>query len=196
VRSIDLMPTLLDLVGIAPPDGVDGVSLAGYLEPGSADMDLAAYTETGIWLTDVPGMPPDHLRYPRRLDLLEVPNKQTGTLSIRSEYRDVINRAKDRMIRRGPWKLTYQPTTEGAIFALYNVERDPGVDGTSRRSIPRSSPTCVAACSHGWTWRAAKSCHVDGLQISYANACAGSRKHRLLRLHVVDLHLKIDGPHR
>lgn len=34
VRSIDLVPTLLDLAGAAPPSGLDGVSLRGLIEGG------------------------------------------------------------------------------------------------------------------------------------------------------------------
>jgi arylsulfatase A-like enzyme len=125
VRSIDIAPTLLELAGIATPVGMDGVSLGPYLGGTSPDMGLAAYAETGIWLTDLPGAPDNHLRYPSLLDLVEVTDKQSGTLSIRPEYRQMVNGAKDRMIRVGPWKLTYQPTTEGALYALYNVVEDP-----------------------------------------------------------------------
>jgi len=125
VRSIDIAPTLLELAGIASPAPFDGVSLLPYLAGTSPDMGLAAYAETGVWLTDLPGAPVNHLRYPSLLDLIEVADKQSGTLSIRPEYRQIINDAKDRMIRVGPWKLTYQPTTEGALYALYNVVEDP-----------------------------------------------------------------------
>jgi arylsulfatase A-like enzyme/GT2 family glycosyltransferase len=125
VRSIDLAPTLLELVGIAPPAGADGVSLVRYLDGSSPDMGLAAYAETGLWLTALPGAPVNHLRYPSLLDLVEVQDKRSGTLSIRPEYRQIINEAKDRMVRHGPWKLVYQPTSDGALYSLYNVTEDP-----------------------------------------------------------------------
>ena len=126
VRSIDVAPTLLDLVGLSAPSTMDGTSLTPYLRGDETkDLNLPAFNETGIWLTDLPGMPASHLRYPGLLDLLEVPDKETGTLSVAPQYRQAINDAKDRMIRLGPWKLTYQPTTDGALYALYNVEDDP-----------------------------------------------------------------------
>jgi arylsulfatase A-like enzyme len=125
VRSIDLAPTLLELLGLPVPDQMDGVSLKPYLDGSGVDMELPALNETGIWVTDVPGMPVNHLRYPDLFDLLEVPDKQTGTLAIKQEYQDVVVKAKDRMIRHGRWKLTYQPLRDGARYALFDVERDP-----------------------------------------------------------------------
>ncbi len=125
VRSIDLAPTLLDLLGLPIPAEMDGVSLKPYLHSPEADLQLAAMNETGIWVTEVPGMPASHLRYPELLDLLEVPDKRAGTLAIKQEYRRVVVDAKDRMIRCGRWKLTYQPTDRGAIYALYDMATDP-----------------------------------------------------------------------
>lgn len=125
VRSIDLAPTLLELAGVPAAARMDGVSLAPYLEPAAPDMGLAAYSETGIWLTDLPGMAKNHLRYPNLPDLLEVPDKRAGTLSIKPEYRATIIAAKDRMLRVGPWKLIFQPTSDGPLYALFNVTEDP-----------------------------------------------------------------------
>ena len=125
VRSVDVAPTVLELAGIAPPAGMDGVSLAPYLNGETIDLNLPAFNETGIWLTDLPGMPTNHLRYPNLLELLEVPDKPTGTLAIKPEYRQAIITAKDRMICLGSWKLTYQPTTDGPLYALFNLPSDP-----------------------------------------------------------------------
>lgn len=125
VRSIDLAPTLLDLLGIQAPETMDGVSLAAYLRDHSAQLHLDAYNETGIWLTELPGMPAEHLHYPDLTELLEVPNKATGTLSIKDEYQDQVIAAKDRMIRSGDWKLVYQPLNKGAMWRLFNIASDP-----------------------------------------------------------------------
>lgn len=45
VRSVDLMPTVLDLLGIAPPPAIDGVSLAPLMTGGRRSMDLEGYAE-------------------------------------------------------------------------------------------------------------------------------------------------------
>jgi len=58
--------------------------------------------------------------------LLEVPDKRIGMISLKQKYFDIVIEAKDRMVRRGKWKLTYQPLTDGTIYRLFDIERDPG----------------------------------------------------------------------
>jgi len=149
VRSIDLMPTLLELAGIAHPANVDGVSLVPYLTGAVPDMNLAAFNETGIWLTDLPGMPTNHLRYPNLLELLEIPYKPSGTLAIKPQYRQAIIAAKDRMVRVGSWKLIYQPTTSGPLYTLFELVTDP----ECRHDIAREHPDIVRVLqSHLTEW--------------------------------------------
>lgn len=125
-RTIDLAPTLLDLLGLSEDTGrMDGVSLAAALR-GGPEPELPAFYETGIWLTDIPGMPEKHLRYPSLLDLLDVPERRSGTLAIKPEIEATIIEAKDRMIRQGKWKLVYQPLEDGYLLSLFDIENDPG----------------------------------------------------------------------
>jgi arylsulfatase A-like enzyme len=140
VRSIDVAPTLLDLAGLPIPPTMNGVSLRRYIEDPQADLALAACNETGLWLTELPGMRPDHLRYPGLLDLLDVPDERSGTLAIKEEYRAAIVEAKDRMVRRGCWKLVVQPTTNGPVWSLFDVEADPGC----RQDLAARHPAVVA----------------------------------------------------
>jgi arylsulfatase A-like enzyme/glycosyltransferase involved in cell wall biosynthesis len=126
VRTIDLAPTLLELVGAPPPTRMEGISLAPCLSPGASCPPLDAFNETGIWIADIPGLPENHLRYPDLLELIEVQEHEYGTLGIKPEYDAKILFAKDRMIRRGRWKLVYQPLYGGVALKLFNVEADPG----------------------------------------------------------------------
>jgi arylsulfatase A-like enzyme/GT2 family glycosyltransferase len=128
VRSIDLMPTLLELAGIAVPANIDGVSLAPQLHDPAARPIQDVFSETGIWLTNLPGTPDGHLRYPNLLEMLTVQNKETGTISIKPEYATSIISAKDRMIRSGRWKLVYQPLETRALLKLYDLNDDPGCE--------------------------------------------------------------------
>lgn len=125
-RSVDVAPTLLQLMGLPVPAHTDGVSLVDSLEAPQNLANLHAYAETGIWLTHVPGMPDDHLRYPDIIHLLEVPDKKDGTLAIRPEFQQQVIKAKDRMLREGRWKLVYQPLHEGPAYKLFDLFNDPG----------------------------------------------------------------------
>jgi arylsulfatase A-like enzyme/GT2 family glycosyltransferase len=125
VRSIDLMPTLLDLLD-APSVHCDGTSLRPAIEDPATPQGLKAFNETGIWIARVPGQPQGHLDYPELLDLLDVPDDGTGTLALKDAYRERVVVAKDRMIRDGRWKLVCQPLEGGMRLALYDVDTDPG----------------------------------------------------------------------
>lgn len=123
-RSVDIAPTLLDLLNLPIPDYMDGVSLAPALR-GEEAPKLPAFYETGIWLTEVPGMPEGHLRYPDLPELLEVKDQYSGTMSIKDSYEPCVIVAKDRMIRWGDWKLVHQPLESGYLLRLYDITQDP-----------------------------------------------------------------------
>lgn len=125
VRSIDIAPTLLELVNLPSPSSMDGVSLARALGDASACPELDAFYETGIWIADLPGLPERHLRYPHLLELLDIPDRDTGTLAIKPQYSMITVEAKDRMIRSGRWKLVYQPFVDGYRLLLFDVSVDP-----------------------------------------------------------------------
>ena len=127
VRSIDLMPTLLERARIPAPPHLDGISLMSAMK-GEPSEPRSAFNETGIWIADIPGLPAQHLRYPDLLELLEVPDRQTGTLAIKAEYADITILAKDRMVRHDRWKLVYQPLAEGYLLRLFDTIADPNCE--------------------------------------------------------------------
>lgn len=128
VRSVDVAPTLLQMAGGMPTTTMDGISLVDFLSGSKECPELDAFNETGIWIADVPGLPEKHLRYPDLFELLEVPDRESGTLTIKEKYQAITLNAKDRMMRRGRWKLVYQPLTEGYLLRLFDLITDPGCE--------------------------------------------------------------------
>ena len=126
VRTVDIAPTLIELAGLPKAESMQGTSLAPLLRGEALGQELPAFNETGVWLTDLPGAPVSHLRYPHLPELLEVADKASGMISLKQKYVDVVIAAKDRMVRVGDWKLTYQPLVDGAIYRLFNIREDPG----------------------------------------------------------------------
>jgi len=148
VRTVDIAPTLLELAGLPPVASMQGVSLAPLMRGETAETELPAFNETGVWLTDLPGTPANHLRYPHLPELLEVPDKRIGMISLKDKYVDVIIAAKDRMVRVGDWKLTYQPLVYGAIYRMFNIRDDPGCQRDVLARYPGTAQRLRALLDH------------------------------------------------
>ncbi|NMG28295.1 sulfatase-like hydrolase/transferase [Aromatoleum evansii] len=139
VRSIDVLPTLLDLLA-APSVRCDGVSLTATMQDPHRELHLKGFNETGIWIARVPGLPHDHLNYPELLELLDIPNEASGSLSIKDEFKELVVIAKDRMMRDGRWKLVYQPLESGMRLTLFDLD----TDADCTRDLSAEHPELVA----------------------------------------------------
>lgn len=125
IRSIDLMPTLLDLCGLTIPSYVQGSSHAELVKGHEVTIEPIVYVETGLWLAKPPGQHPDHLTYPELFELLDIPDKKTGTLALKPNYTEIINQARDVMICKGRWKLVRLALKSGPFYQLFDIETDP-----------------------------------------------------------------------
>ena len=128
---------------------MDGVSLAASLDNPARCPELDAYNETGIWITDIPGLPTSHLRYPDLLELMDGARHREWYVGDQEQYRDIVLDAKDRMIRRGKWKLVSQPLTDGTRTMLFNVDEDPGCTRDCITAYPEIGAQLSQAL-HAW----------------------------------------------
>lgn len=126
-RSIDVMPTLLDLLNIPIPTNLDGVNLIPYVKAQKSP-ELFAFQETGIWLGKIPGLHPDQILYPNIVELLDIPDKKSGTLVVNEKHYPTVIRAKSRSIQNEKWKLIYIATYTKPVYQLYDLENDPYLD--------------------------------------------------------------------
>lgn len=161
VRTLDIMPTILEKLGIAIPESVEGVSLQPTIK-GQNQPDLPGLCETGVWLTTPPGQHPDHIKYPDLLEILDVPDKAIGTLGIRDKYTAVVEKARDRMLELGEWRLVIIALEQGPKYELYHIPTDPGCAldlsadrpevvlrlSTLLKDSPFKNALCQGNCSH------------------------------------------------
>jgi arylsulfatase A-like enzyme len=97
VRLIDVMPTVLGVLGIDPPPDLDGVDLQRLI--GSDEIELEAVSESGFPIMD---------------DAVEA-----GVI------RDRTIAGKKRALISGDLKLVYVPRAHGIDYELYDLSSDP-----------------------------------------------------------------------
>lgn len=124
IRSVDLAPTILDMIGLPRADTMSGESFKCYLDGKGKELDLPVYAETGIWLATPPGTDPRHKTYPELLEILEIRDKKAGTLTIKQKYFEEVISAKDVMYRKGKWKLVRVALKDGYQFKLFDMDSD------------------------------------------------------------------------
>jgi len=148
VRSIDVLPTLMELADLETLENIEGRSLVPYLDGNIEDMNLAGYFETGEWLATPPGTHPEHITYPDLLELLEVPDKNSGTLAIKKKYRKTVIKARDRMIRKGRWKLVRLALKSEPLYQLFDMHADPQCN----HDVSLKNPDIVAHLANELQW--------------------------------------------
>lgn len=134
VSVTDILPTLLDLLGLEIPAGLDGRSQAGRLRGEGGELDAKPrlfLQETGLWFFArevvaelAPGE--EGLVYPDFPDgLLTVESGSPPHVVLAPQHVRAVLRAKHRRLEAGPWALVYRPAGDGAHFSLYRQDQDP-----------------------------------------------------------------------
>ncbi|HEU4403160.1 MAG TPA: sulfatase/phosphatase domain-containing protein, partial [Candidatus Polarisedimenticolia bacterium] len=106
-RTVDIMPTILALAGVAVPGGLDGVSLVPRLRGDRSGPGLLAYSESG------------------RNFYRENPRQYIGGVA-----------GKWRMLRSDAFKLILIPKDPEPIWELYDLRADPGETVNVLRRFP------------------------------------------------------------
>jgi hypothetical protein len=123
VRDIDIAPTILDLVHVAPPPSFKGHSLLPVMRGGEFS-GYPAYMETELWYTPETPYIKDRVRmaYPGIMKVIElVP--ETGEVVLKKEFKDVMVQAKYRGIQLNNKKYIYMPGDRGFQEEWYLDEK-------------------------------------------------------------------------
>jgi arylsulfatase A-like enzyme len=139
-RHVDLMPTILDLVGVAIPAGLQGESLVPLMSGRIRARAVDIFGETGFHWT--PASRP-FLGYPSIADVVSLRVDARGELIpryfLRPECVPRIDLAKHRFIRTGELQLNYRPLTAGVRIELYDLATDPDL----RHDLAADRPDAV-----------------------------------------------------
>jgi arylsulfatase A-like enzyme len=124
VRSLDIAPTILDLVGLNAPSSFEGISI---LDPNKKDLVLPILFETGLWFVEKSNEPHQLLRfsYPSIDTMLRVRADNNFEIELQDQYRQVVEFAKHLGFVWGDRKLLYLPMRPRPQYRLYDVKNDP-----------------------------------------------------------------------
>lgn len=125
-NTLDLSPTLLDLLEIPKPKSWEGKSLAPWMDHHENAKSHAFYGETGFpfiqFKVDGITRPP----LPAMDELTYIDAKQDYRFIMKDEYQTRVIAAKQRTLRTEKWKLILTPSAEGTHYVqLYNLTNDP-----------------------------------------------------------------------
>jgi len=123
VRSIDLAPTLLQLLKVQPLPEASGKSLV------DSAGDRLVYSETGLWMdsSSTSTFADKRIDYPGILETAEIDFDHGDEVVLKARYRKKTLTARHRLLLDGPWSLLYLPTRSGIRYELYRVDEDPGM---------------------------------------------------------------------
>jgi arylsulfatase A-like enzyme len=150
MSTLDIMPTLLERVGLPSPTTCEGRSLLDLLRGQRREHSGTIFAETGTLLGGDSELDSDHyLRYPPLIKTLEITDPESGQIGIKKEYLDPMIEARHRMIRTPEWKLVYMPLVDGAKYELFDVRNDPGCHTDVKAAHPEVFSDLK---SQLWTW--------------------------------------------
>ena len=140
-RHVDILPTILELVGLPVPAGLNGASLVPLITGRATHRQVDVFAETGFHWTPVEA---PYLGYPPMTRVVQLRLDSPGALIpryfLRPECLARITLAKHRFVRTERYHLNYRPTTTGATLELYDWVADPA--GT--RNLLASRPDVAA----------------------------------------------------
>lgn len=135
VRTVDIAPTVLDLLGLGTEGrAFDGRSLTYWLRPGSGPEppdDRAVFMETEFSL-DSPGGAGIALQSLIEQGARFYEFDRAGLVTVRDEYYDLLIRRRNRAVVTPDWKLVRDVLVRGGVesvrTALYDLRSDPACE--------------------------------------------------------------------
>lgn len=141
VRTIDIAPTIAELLGAPKADAWEGKSFAGWLGGGEKPSSRAFYGETGFPFVQfrVPGIERPKLPPMDRMNFID--DTFNYQFVLKDEFEIPLVNAKQRCLMTEKWKLICTPTAEGGRhFTLFSRYPDP----YSEADVAEANPDVLA----------------------------------------------------
>jgi arylsulfatase A-like enzyme len=124
-RTVDIAPTLVDLLGLPPEPRFEGTSLIPYFENGKADLSLPFFGETSylFFKRSVPGEEP--LTFIPLEESVAIDPEFNFHFVLKDKYALDVLRTKQRCLRTEKWKLVFTPGMHRDIWHLFHLPSDP-----------------------------------------------------------------------
>ena len=125
LRSIDLMPTLADLLEVTKPDVWEGKSVARWIKRSGTPETIPSFSETSFPFIQfkVPGI--ERPKLPPMDELTEIDESFNYQFVLKEKYLAPVIAAKQRCLTLKHWKLVCTPTAQGGRhYALYRLSTD------------------------------------------------------------------------
>jgi arylsulfatase A-like enzyme/Flp pilus assembly protein TadD len=134
VSTVDILPTVLDLVGLAPQEGIDGHSLARALVDPSAPLDHPSYSETYF--------PRYHFGWQHLRSL-----RDSRYTYVDAPHPELYDRSQDPGETRNIFKA-YSQRAEGLRVRLAEMSRSAGAEAPERKQLDPETLQRLAALGY------------------------------------------------
>jgi arylsulfatase A-like enzyme len=124
-RTIDVAPTLLDLLGLPAEPRFEGQSLSPYVSGEREDLSLAFYGETSLLFFERHTPGGTTLSVPPLEDTLRIDPTFGFHFVVKPEYEQWVVWSKERCLRTERWKLVLTPSIQGDKWRLFDLRADP-----------------------------------------------------------------------
>jgi len=141
IRSIDLSPTLLDLVGVARPPSWEGRSVAGWMRGNEKAVDRPYYGETSFPFIQFKVSGVERPKLPPMDELTTIEPSFNHQFVMKPQYDLPVTIAKQRCLRTRSWKVVCTPSIDGSRhYGLFRIAEDPDC----RRDLSAERPEVLA----------------------------------------------------
>eukprot|EP00903_Cladosiphon_okamuranus_P003858 g3856.t1 len=113
MRTIDIAPTITQLLGVEKPESWQGRSVAGWIDGSETPEDRAYYGETGFPFIQFRVAGVERPKLPSMDQMTEIVESFNYQFVLKEEYEGPLVTAKQRCLMTKEWKLICTPTADG-----------------------------------------------------------------------------------